>query len=1346
MVWKPCSLLYIISKAPVTLRKKPNRGKAVIYSATEGQVGGGPVGETANFDISVIEDEPDRRQNGYSEIQAENLLGRVNVHGQYVEQVEEARTSQSDEESANASPVVEQKPRQRPRGFWNDERQNMIRLILADTGGMVYDENGVIGKPERGWAQRAMDRWLEQYPELGPLTKRSVQHQRDQAIQLLRRHPEIMIEQWRIDHPDRNEALIVQDEVPAEEQIQEPLGAQGEATGSTDSPEPIQREIGSGRGPNGNVNRSSGDDEKEDPYKRQEVVALVESLRPLVTSKFHEFTDFENRVSLPKKFYYTENQLYAMDLLVDWLFNTCDDKCPHECRGSCQTHIKLNTSVYVAAFAVTREFVAKSRDKYKEKLLRQQKERERRDRIRREIAWLDLFIHGKLGSSAKHNRIRRRMRGAFKGDLRKASEKRNFLQNKLKVVVTQIRDNKEAEQSRDQNLNFVRNGQVTLEKETSPKQVPTADQIEEFWSNIVGQPGKANTDHCDLVDWREKLSQKIVTDGLERANVEEVELTDTIWDLVMRKLKNWKAPGRDKIAGFLWKHLKLAQSKLRALVELTINDFDLVEELVDGRTVLLLKSKGKEHLPEGYRPITILCVQYKIVTGCIARIIEARAIELNALGPNQRCAKRNTWGALDCLLADQCIEKYVMRERLDLAVAWFDYMKAFDSVPHEYIDWLVDALQLPAGIANFVKRVKRLWRTTFYLYHESDTCDSPLSTKKILYVKGAFQGDLLSLILFILGMGPISHGLSKLPKLRVPHLGNVIVNHLFFCDDLKVYANDEQERSILIGKVAELSEATGQTLGLDKCNYNLIKKGKIIQGQETDHGIAPLGGGKFYKYLGCNQLAGHGDAVESNAARLEEKIADGITGVLKSGLAARYCTQAVNQRYLDGLRYHFTARVFKRNKTQKILERGVHNLCRRVGYMEMGDSTSRLHISRKLGGRGIRSLLEVFDATTVSLVAYILTCDDPLVTAIRMVLTDSEGKGEATVLREGRNVLAKLQGDPKLPELEAVTITIGDQWDMSHVRNGKVVSTNFHNRKDLNEAVREYYDSMFKCRLEVTKMHGKYFKYANELGPHCWSWLNSNVSVNTERLISAAQNGALTTNYYRAKIRRNAVSDKCRKCKQWPETVGHILNFCTGSSYNGIKDRHDRAFSILFDECLKEFGFTTRESPRIKYGQIARERKSSLWKKDGFEFWWDTLWPTIKFIDDKSQGRRPDAVFIYKAEKKIIIADMNCYFYETKQDGLQCYDIAVNRKIEAYRCLKDDLYRKYRDYSVSVVPVCMGSLGEYDSEHVLGAIKSILRLDDDVESQKRAVRIAERMQLEIVSCSAGIISRHFAPQ
>ena len=113
---------------------------------------------------------------------------------------------------------------------------------------------------------------------------------------------------------------------------------------------------------------------------------------------------------------------------------------------------------------------------------------------------------------------------------------------------------------------------------------------------------------------------------------------------------------------------------------------------------------------------------------------------------------------------------------------WFDYQKAFDSIPHQ---WLFETLKLakvPVKLTSTIERLAYGWATKVSI----QTNESFSVTDIIKYLTGILQGDCLSLILFVLCVNPLSHLLNKLCdgyRIGTPGNRTTKINHLLFVDD-----------------------------------------------------------------------------------------------------------------------------------------------------------------------------------------------------------------------------------------------------------------------------------------------------------------------------------------------------------------------------------------------------------------------------------------------------------------------------------------------------------------------------------------------------------------------------------
>ena len=146
-------------------------------------------------------------------------------------------------------------------------------------------------------------------------------------------------------------------------------------------------------------------------------------------------------------------------------------------------------------------------------------------------------------------------------------------------------------------------------------------------------------------------------------------------------------------------------------------------------------------------------------------------------------------------------------------------------VPHE---WLIQSLhlaKLPEDLIRAIEHLTSQWSTVLHLKGEEEVIVSDI----MYFMKGIFQGDSLSVLLFILSVNPLSFLLHTLQGYACGKCKNYNVTHNFFVDDLKLYASSVNTAKKQLDLVTEFSKDTGMTFGDDKCAYQQIQNGKLLK-------------------------------------------------------------------------------------------------------------------------------------------------------------------------------------------------------------------------------------------------------------------------------------------------------------------------------------------------------------------------------------------------------------------------------------------------------------------------------------------------------------------------------------
>ena len=235
------------------------------------------------------------------------------------------------------------------------------------------------------------------------------------------------------------------------------------------------------------------------------------------------------------------------------------------------------------------------------------------------------------------------------------------------------------------------------------KIIPDAEKSVRFWSGIWDNDIYHNSKAEWLVDIRKEV---------KNMSQENVVVTVEMKKSKVRKLPNWKAPGPDGVQGYWLKNLPSQHDRIVRQMNDTINNSkDTPDWLTKRRTVLCQKDPQKEDAVDNFRPISCLPLMWKLITGIISDVMYEFLVESDYLPSEQKGCKKKSRGAKDQLLIDKAILRDSKKKHRNLAMAWIDYRKAYDMVPHS---WIIESLrlaQVAQNIIEFIERLMNNWKT-----------------------------------------------------------------------------------------------------------------------------------------------------------------------------------------------------------------------------------------------------------------------------------------------------------------------------------------------------------------------------------------------------------------------------------------------------------------------------------------------------------------------------------------------------------------------------------------------------------------------------------------------------------
>ena len=259
---------------------------------------------------------------------------------------------------------------------------------------------------------------------------------------------------------------------------------------------------------------------------------------------------------------------------------------------------------------------------------------------------------------------------------------------------------------------------------------------------------------------------------------EKIDITTGSLKKILGRMPNWKSPGPDLVQWL--KSFSSLHERVRLQLKECLDSWFVPSWLTRGRTSLLQKDKSKDNVASNDRPITCLPLMWKLLTGGIADQIYAHLDQEKLLPEEQKGCRKGSRGTNDLLYIDRAVIKEVKSRNKNLAMAWIDYKKAYDMVPHSWIIECLDLFGVAENIKSLLVNSMEKWKVML--------CSGNSQLAEVEIKRVIFQGDCLSPLVFVLALIPLSLILRKAKAAYEFSESKEKINHLLFMDDLKVYS------------------------------------------------------------------------------------------------------------------------------------------------------------------------------------------------------------------------------------------------------------------------------------------------------------------------------------------------------------------------------------------------------------------------------------------------------------------------------------------------------------------------------------------------------------------------------
>ncbi|BHF77748.1 hypothetical protein SprV_0602085700 [Sparganum proliferum] len=282
--------------------------------------------------------------------------------------------------------------------------------------------------------------------------------------------------------------------------------------------------------------------------------------------------------------------------------------------------------------------------------------------------------------------------------------------------------------------------------------------------------------------------------------IDSVVLTKAIVQQELLKLKEAKSPGPDEIPTKLLKELatELAEP-LCLLFQASLDEGRLPPEWKTAWISPIHKS-GSRASANNYRPVSLTSICCKVMERFIKREL-MRFLEQHRLLSNAQHRFRRGRSCLTNLL--YCLEQWTraIDEGNVVHVAYIDFKKAFDSVPHQRLLYKLSRIGVRGKLLK--------WIENFLIGRSQTVRLGGQQSAEVTVTSGVPQGSVLGPILFLTYIDACIHGLD--------------CDIAMFADDIKLWTviRNEDDEAKLQANLDRLEQWSGYRLlpfNVSKCN------------------------------------------------------------------------------------------------------------------------------------------------------------------------------------------------------------------------------------------------------------------------------------------------------------------------------------------------------------------------------------------------------------------------------------------------------------------------------------------------------------------------------------------------
>lgn len=336
------------------------------------------------------------------------------------------------------------------------------------------------------------------------------------------------------------------------------------------------------------------------------------------------------------------------------------------------------------------------------------------------------------------------------------------------------------------------------------------ETIRTFYEKLLTRENLEESEMKLLVD---RYISKQLSDN-ERDSIEGV-ITKAEILKALKEMKNNKSPGLDGLPRefyvMMWPEIGNDLSDV--IANICLRD-ELPQSWTEGLVSIMYKEKGDSRDLKNWRPITLLNVDYKIMTKAISNRI--RKVSNNLVNPDQSCGLpgRNIHDQL--YFIRDFYQHFNETNKTGILIC-IDQEKCFDRIDHRLIHVLMNKFNFGPTIKSLIK--------TIYANMQSKILINGLITEPLTVSRSVRQGDGLSMSLAVLVgelLGEMIRRNQEIPPICLPNSLPKKVSQ--YADDTSIVTDNPRCLNSLWKTIEKYERVTGSRVNQSKTEVLLVGK------------------------------------------------------------------------------------------------------------------------------------------------------------------------------------------------------------------------------------------------------------------------------------------------------------------------------------------------------------------------------------------------------------------------------------------------------------------------------------------------------------------------------------------